>query len=202
MLIEIKKQVLETDVLHQTATIILLWVLQQRGSVRGSRVMLGVAQPALSVVLHPVRPVAVSQQEEVGLLSSQQQIGSWNTRHVSSTLRNALPMCLADVSVRLSAHLCCLPARSHSSWRACPAWSPLNLQAEQPPPPSATGGREPRPSWWECAPEVETKSHKSHLTFFFFHNRPWQENSEKKTLFVNKYYSALQVGKTIQMQSQ
>ena len=59
--------------------IVLLGVLQQCGSVLGSRVVLGMAQPALSVVLHPVCPVAVTQQEEVGLLSSQQQTGFCNT---------------------------------------------------------------------------------------------------------------------------
>lgn len=61
---------------------VLLGVLQQRGSVLGGGVVLGVAQPALSVVLHPVGPVAVAQQEEVGLLSSQQKTGSCNTKGI------------------------------------------------------------------------------------------------------------------------
>lgn len=41
--------------------VILLGVLQQAGSVLGSRVVLGMAQPALSVVLHPVSPMTVAQ---------------------------------------------------------------------------------------------------------------------------------------------
>lgn len=55
---------------------ILLGVLQQAGSVLCSRVVLGVVQPALSVVLHPVGSMAVAQQEALGCLSSQQQSGS------------------------------------------------------------------------------------------------------------------------------
>lgn len=62
---------------------LLLGVLQQTGSVLGSGVVLGMAQPALSVVLHPVSSVAVAQQEAVGRLSSQQQSGSWNTEELS-----------------------------------------------------------------------------------------------------------------------
>ncbi|TNN80785.1 hypothetical protein EYF80_009019 [Liparis tanakae] len=46
----------------------LLWrrdEVYSSGSVLGGRVVLGMAQPALSVVLHPVSPVAVAQQEEL-----------------------------------------------------------------------------------------------------------------------------------------
>lgn len=55
---------------------VLLGVLQQGSSLLGSRVVLGVAQPALGVVLHPVAARAVAQQEVLGLLSLQQQAGS------------------------------------------------------------------------------------------------------------------------------
>lgn len=95
-------------------------------------------------------------------------------QELSSLLFRVLLIAFAG-SNRHSAHLCSLPVQSRSSWRVSPAWFPLNLQAEQPPPPSATGGPEPRPSWPECAPVMETKSHKSYLTYFFFHNRPWRK---------------------------
>lgn len=65
---------------------ILLGVLKKCGSVLGSRVVLGVAHPALHVVLHPVGPVAVTEQEEVGFLSSQQQTGSCQTQRKYSHL--------------------------------------------------------------------------------------------------------------------
>lgn len=55
---------------------LLLGVLQQRGGVLGGGVVAGVAQPALGVVLDPVGPVAVAQQEEVGLLPPQEQVAS------------------------------------------------------------------------------------------------------------------------------
>ena len=54
---------------------VLLRVLQQRGSFLEGGVLLGVAQPALSIVLHPVRPGAVAQQEVLGLVPLQQQAG-------------------------------------------------------------------------------------------------------------------------------
>lgn len=158
---------------------ILLGVLQQCGSVLGGRVVLGVAQPALSVVLNPVCPMAVAQQEEVGLLSVQQQTGSCNTKDnyspmmsgvwsvlpvVPATSRNFLLIALAG-SDRLSTHLCFLPVQSRSSWRVSPTWFPLNLLAEQPPPPSAKEGLEPHLSWPGYAPVMETNSHKCHLLF-------------------------------------
>lgn len=63
--------------------LVLLGVLKQHGSVLGCWVVLGVVQPALGVILHPIRAVAVTQQEEEGLLSSQEQVGSWNTHKAS-----------------------------------------------------------------------------------------------------------------------
>lgn len=62
--------------------VILLGVLQQTSSVLSSGVVLGMAQPALSVVLHPVGAVAVAQQEVVGHLTSQQEIGTWSTKEL------------------------------------------------------------------------------------------------------------------------
>lgn len=56
--------------------LVLLGVLQQRGGVLSGRVVLGVTQPALSVVLHPVRPMAVAQQEDMRLVPSQKKISS------------------------------------------------------------------------------------------------------------------------------
>jgi hypothetical protein len=52
-----------------------LRVLQQCGSFLEGGVLLGVAEPALGVVLHPVRPRAVAQQEVLGFVSFQQQAG-------------------------------------------------------------------------------------------------------------------------------
>lgn len=72
---------------------LLLGVLQQTGSVLGSGVVLGMAQPALSVVLHPVSSVAVAQQEAVGRLSSQQQSGSWNTEELELLLIQGTGSC-------------------------------------------------------------------------------------------------------------
>lgn len=150
---------------------ILLGVLQQTGSVLSSGVVLGMAQPALSVVLHPVGSVAVAQQEAVGRLSPQQQSGSWKTEELGLSASSSCPVCslwqLRFNFHRLAAHLCCLHARHRSSWRVCPAWFPLNLLAARPPPPSATGGLEPRPSWPAYAPVVTTESFKSNLTIHF-----------------------------------
>lgn len=70
---------------------------------------------------------------------------------------------------RLAAHLCCLHVRRRSSWRVCPTWFPLNLPAGRPPPPSATGDPELRPSWPAYAPVMGTKSLKSNLTDWFSH---------------------------------
>ena len=54
---------------------VLLRVLQQCSSFLEGGVLLGVAEPALGVILHPVRPGAVAQQEVLGLVSFQQQAG-------------------------------------------------------------------------------------------------------------------------------
>lgn len=155
---------------------LLLGVLQQTGSVLGSGIVLGMAQPALSVVLHPVSSVAVAQQEAVGRLSSQQQSGSWNTEELELLLIQGTRSCsvcsfweLPFNFHRLAAHLCCLHVRRRSSWRVCPTWFPLNLPAGRPPPPSATGDPELRPSWPAYAPVMGTKSLKSNLTDWFSH---------------------------------
>jgi len=60
----------------EMAGAVLLGVLQQGGGLLGGGVLLGVAQPALGVVLHPVGARAVAQQEVLGLLPFQQQAGS------------------------------------------------------------------------------------------------------------------------------
>lgn len=52
---------------------LLLGVLQQGGGVLGGRILLGVAQPALHVVLHPIGAVAVAQQEVMRLFALQQK---------------------------------------------------------------------------------------------------------------------------------
>lgn len=96
--------------------VVLLGVLQQSGSVLGGRVVLGVAQPALSVVLHPVCPVAVAQQEEVGLLSSQQQTGSCNTQETFPPRGQEYDRAACCYrSLLLRSHLCSLPVQSRSS---------------------------------------------------------------------------------------
>lgn len=56
------------------ADFVLLGVLQERGGVLGCGVVAGVAQPALCIVLDPVGPVAVAQQEEMRLLPSEEQV--------------------------------------------------------------------------------------------------------------------------------
>lgn len=89
---------------------VLLGVLQQAGGVLSGGVVLGMAQPALGVVLHPVGAVAVAQQEAVGRLSSQQQSGSCNVEELGPPAKSMAPGAASP-----AAHLCCLRAWHRSS---------------------------------------------------------------------------------------
>lgn len=51
---------------------LLLGVLQEPGGVLGGRVLLGVAQPASCIVLHPVGAVAVAQEKMVWFAAAQE----------------------------------------------------------------------------------------------------------------------------------
>lgn len=52
---------------------LLLGVLQEACSIGGGRILLGVVQPPAGIVLHPVSPVTVAQQEMISLFTLQEE---------------------------------------------------------------------------------------------------------------------------------
>lgn len=52
--------------------LLLLGVLQEPGGILGSRVLLGVAQPASHIVLHPVGAMAVAQEKMAWFAAAQE----------------------------------------------------------------------------------------------------------------------------------
>lgn len=56
---------------------LLLGVLQEACSIGGGRILLGVVQPPTGIVLDPVSPVTVAQQEMISLFTSQEESVTW-----------------------------------------------------------------------------------------------------------------------------
>lgn len=56
---------------------LLLGVLQEARSIGGGRILLGVVQPPTGIVLHPVSPVTVAQQEMISLFAPQEESVTW-----------------------------------------------------------------------------------------------------------------------------
>lgn len=67
------KVILHVTPSQRYTSCLLLGVLQEACSIGGGRILLGVVQPPAGIVLHPVSPVTVAQQEMISLFTLQEE---------------------------------------------------------------------------------------------------------------------------------